>query len=378
MLEEGMKFKSLKDVCEFMGWEYKTSSHSQEALKKKFNSICKTKKYGRFGFEVMEVYEESKPTLSSGLLKGDIQTLILDMLSRNDDQHIDLPIRRLMLELDLVNQSYINAYDFEGKYDNSDILTKYDKAIVKDCYKFIYDKGSKNIKEALNGLQDQALIDWQMKMKVARYDYVRMENGFLCQDEKGNPIRRKNLIYDYATEQERRYVAHAENKAMKEMSVSNKQFFNICHEARDKFRARCKQLLEEYDIHHYYYVYDIVYTREDVLESLKSRELTSTQKHLNSSFLNQIHETINYYAQKHYSKEVNELLDMGLYTEDDIIRLSKSIEKGIKMLPAYQGQAYKCSKRLVDRGQKARDMIRHIEVDGKEGQENIDELINQL
>lgn len=323
-----------------------------------------------------DIFDTKKVEISSGLLRGDIQLLVLDLLSKNEDYHIDLPITKLMFELDLVNQSYINGYDYEKKYNNSNILDKYRKFVVDDTYNNIYSKGKRAVIEALDDLQDQSIINWQMACKVAKYDYMRMDNGMLCFDQDGKPIKNGELIYDYATPLERKHIINAEKKIMGEMNVKNKHFFNINHDARNKFRTRVKKLLDQYDIHHYYYVYDIVYLHDEVLESLKSREASRTQKQLNTKFLDQLYKTIDNMVESATTEDVKVMIENGVYTEEELIK--KFGYNVMKALPSFEVEAKSCTKRLVDRGQRKRDEIKVVDVKPIEIDEDLAEELDSL
>lgn len=346
------------DLCDMLQIPRKTG-HSKIAQIKDIKRVMKLDDSKKGKYIPIELYEVEKTQLATGLFKEDIEILLLDLLARNDERHISLTIKHLMRELEMVNDNYIKGYEFEKIYLSLEELTKADSDTIGDVYYLINDKCSRKIREALKDLVDKALILWEIRMMiyVKEYVYKLSKSGRIIYDENDEPIIEKEVFINrFPTIEEREIILSIERKAMKEMKVKNKKFFNICKEAREKFKARCKQLLEETNIQYYYYVYDIVYNSEEILEELKRTELTSVRNRLNSNVLNQMIKTIETRKQNTEDKlkdkfgEAYSVID--LY-EDKLSNFEKIVND-----ENYENKASKVAKKIIDRNIRSRDKIK--------------------
>lgn len=282
----------------------------------------------------IKLYDIEKTQLSTGLLKGDIEVLLLDLLARNKGKHISLTIKYLMRALEMVNDNYIKGYSYEKLYLSLEELTKVDNYTIDDVYYLINNKGSKNIREALNDLQDKGLIIWEMKMMVCKY----------------------GQNHSFAEDKDKELILGIEKRVMKEMGVKNKRFFNINSEARGKFNTRRNQLLKDTDIEYYYYAYDITYHSEEILIELKRSDLASVRNRLNAKMISQMIKTIEGRKDKNETKlkekfeDAYDIIDMY---EDKISKLDKVLHD-----EDYEKNAKKVVVKLIDRNIRSRDKLK--------------------
>ncbi|MBN7585998.1 hypothetical protein JQK86_19710 [Clostridium beijerinckii] len=346
------------DLCDMLQIPRKTGN-SKSAQIKDMRTVMELDNREKGIFIPRRLYDIEKTQLSSGLLREEIEVLTLDLLARNEGRHISLTIKRLMRALEMINDNYIKGYSYEKIYLDLEELTKVDIETIGDVYGVINTKGARNIKEALKDLQDKALIIWEFKMMVCVKEciYKHSVSGKLMYDENDNPmVEREEMVSRFPTDREKEIVLDIERKAMKEMSVKKKSFFNFCKEAGSKFKARCKQLLKDTDIEYYYYVYDITYNSEEVLEELKRSELAEVRNRLNLKMINQTIKTIE------ERKENNELQLQETFGDAyDILdayedKLTK--EQRIVHKDDYEKDAKKTARLLISRGIRSRDKLK--------------------
>ena len=341
-------YKNYKELCEDLGWSVARGNSKNKQLKE-LDLMCEWHKDGH-KIIIDKEFEEKKTELSHGLLKGDIELLILDMLSKAEGRHISLTMKKLLRALELVNDNYINGWNNKGEFLKLHELTNVDSDTIGDVFYLINSKGVRNVRNALNDLQNKCLILWELRMMVCVTEEIkRNESGDVMFDENDEPIIEK-MYHRFPTESERATILDIEKHVMDEMGVKNKMFFNINKEARDKFRNRCKSELEGSGIEYYYYAYDIVYNSEQINKALNRSDLAKVKDRLNGNMLNQVNKSIDKEVEENKQREdIMELIELGLYDDKKLVS-NKSRNN-------YEKDAKKVAKKVIDRKIQKRDKI---------------------
>lgn len=346
------------DLCNMLQVPRKTGN-SKLAQIKDMRTVMELVEREKGIYIPIRLYEIEKTQLSSGLLREEIEVLTLDLLARNEGRHISLTIKRLMRALEMINDNYIKGYNYEKIYLDLEELTKVDSDTIGDVYGVINTKGARNIKKALNDLRDKALIIWESKMMVCVKEciYKHSVSGRIMYDEDDKPIvEREEMVSRFPTDKEKEIVLDIKRKAMKEMGVKNMRFFDFNKEADMKFKARCKQLLKDTDIEYYYYVYDITYNSEEVLEELKRSELAEVRNRLNMKILDQTMKTIEERKESNelqLQEKFGEAYDLLDVYEDKLTKTQRIVHKD-----DYEKDAKKTAKLLIDRCIRSRDKLK--------------------
>lgn len=308
---------------------------------------------------INEVYEIPKVSLGTGLYRKDIQLLILDLLAQNGgSQHVSLTIKKLLKELEMVNYNYVKGYN---NYIKLSELLKVDEDTIGDIFYLIYDKTTRNLKNALNDLADKALIIWKMSLYVCCKKSILDYNEFgkMKLDNSGKPIVLSTYDdYRQATDEQEEFILKVEKSVMNEMRVRNKIFFNINDEAREKFRKRCNEKLKENDIRFYYYQYDITYNSDEVLKELGRSQRAEVRDRLNQNILTQVETTIENISNNTKEKigdDAMDFLELELYSGDEL-RLTP--RQQIRVKDSYVKDGKKTAKVVIDRKIKGRNKIK--------------------
>lgn len=346
LLKENMVFKNYKELCKYLNWKVTTGT-AKKAQLKQLETMCEYHKEGN-SINIDKVFKEPKVSLGSGLYKEDIEMLLLDLLARKKDDcyKVSLTTKNILKELEMVNDNFVKVYSYgEGtnKVEKLSDTINVDIKTINDIVFLVKDKNKRSLQNALKDLADKSLIIWEIRLNVCK------ENCNYKEDEKGNVVLQKDgqpyILrcwdeYRHATEDEKRYILQAEKEAMIELNVKKKTFFNINKEAKATFNKLVHNKLKQYNIKFYYYTYDIIYNKKDVLEELGRVKLAEVRNRLNKNILRQVEKTINSQGKnvKNKYSTVMGLLPSDA-TEQELIRVKDTYEKNGK----------KTAKAIVDR-----------------------------
>lgn len=235
-LEVGMVIKNYKELCKLLG-EKEKAGNSRKAQLNDWTCYFKYHKEGH-KFVIDEIYEQPLISLKTGKnnIYGElIQLLIIDMLLQNNQTSTSMVLSKgsLYTKIGLVNQNYV-----VGKYHKNKLSNHLgiDKGIVLDFYRTHGNSLDKNVKRALNNLQDQRLIMFNMvhKVKLKDSNIVRMAKDY----EKEQILKAEHLVLNKLG-----------YKAVSDIRRSNDW---------DKFKRQTKELIQEIsDIEYYYLAYEM-------------------------------------------------------------------------------------------------------------------------
>ncbi|MDU1069904.1 hypothetical protein [Clostridium sp.] len=348
--------KNYKELCKVMGWkEYRNGSNSYNAQMKELEKLCKYHKEGH-RFFIDEVYQEKQVELSSGKYMNDIQTLLLHILSTKEDGLVETTIKNLMSLLDIVNDNYINGYFDKSKIGDK---LKVEEEYINEVYG-ILNSYKRTIDNSLKALERKRLISLSINKKIC-YDspvYKRNDDGSLFKDINGDYV-----VVDYEKDfripsiEEERLVLAIEEEEMKKLGVKDILYFNINQEVGSIWRINVSKRLKEYKINYMFDCYRIVYNHESIERKLKRTEEKEIRDRLNCNILEQVIKTINNYHEKNIlNEDVQELINMGLYTIEEIKNMCKFDE--LKNNEDYIFKCVKVAKRIIDRHVRSRDIIK--------------------
>ena len=264
-LYEGQTFKNYKELCEAIGDTPKAGKSKILHLKKLSDKIL----YHRDGYRYIidKILEE--PVLlidgrggsSKKLNRSDlfIDLLILGLSDVNENTII-INTRNLMQMCGFVNSSFFANYDNHNKYSKESLI---DDDIVRDVFAYSNGRLYKDINVYLKKMESQRLI------RVNKITYIETIDG----------SKRR------ATDMEISFILDAENKALKDMSISN--FHKIGYRWNEFITKVNAQLRDNSipDIDKYYHMKEIVLAQK----SLKARAEVSKVNLIKSSLNNSIY-----------------------------------------------------------------------------------------
>lgn len=299
------------------------------------------------------IYDNPKEKLGTGLYKEDIELLLLDLLARSKDNNyqVSLTIKNILRALEMVNDNFVNNYSYSDetkKYLKLSEAIDVKTDIIGDVFYLVKDKNKRNLQSALKDLYNKGLILWELRLNVCRrvIEYKYNDNDEIIIQEDGQPwILEYYEQYDYATEEEKKFILKCESESMKEMNIKNRKFLDINKDARKIFDNIVTKKLKEYNIKFFYYTYDITYNKEDILEELGRIKLTEVRNRLNKTILDQVEKTImtcSKHTKDKYKTIIGELPPSA--TDIDEIRYKKNYEKDGK----------KTAKAIIDRKTRVR------------------------
>lgn len=332
MLEE-KTYRNYKELCYAMDWNISTGN-SKKAQFKELECLCDYHKEGQ-KIIINEIYEIPKTRLAFGLYKEDIELLLLDLLARHEGNFISLTIKNILRALEMVNDNFVNSYNYTDSVNQFKKLNKeigVDVDIIGDIFYLVKNKNQRNLQSALKDLVNKSLILWEMRIKVCRHvivlDYD--EYGNLILDEDGQPVILESYEqYDYATNDEKEIILNTENQIMKEMKIKNKTYFNINKDMRKVFVQKVNRKLKTVGIQFYYYTYDITYNSDEILKELNRSELAEVRNRLNKKVLEGMLKTIENNSNKtkdKYKKSIGKTLPFDA-PEIDSIRYKDKYKK---------------------------------------------------
>lgn len=342
-----------KEICEILGWKT-TGGTYRNARKKELSTLCDWIMEGR-KIRIKEVYEEKQTKLSSGKYVNDIQTLLLHILASNKDGVIETTIKNLMNLLDIVNDNYVNCYL------NRKILsekTKVDEDYIDEVYSILHSY-KRTINNSLSSLERKRLITVSIYNKIS-YNmpvYKTDDNFTATKDVNGdNIIMRYEEDFRIPTQEEEQMILAIEEEEMIKLGVKDSLYFDINPYIGNKWRNNVTKRLKEYNINYMFKCYKIVYNPESIERRLKRTQEKEVRDRLNSNVLSQVIKVINSYHEKNIVDEhVNELIDMGLYTVEEIE--SDFNCNCFRKNDDYIGKCTKIAKRVIDRHIRTRDII---------------------
>lgn len=250
-LKEGDSYKNYPALCKALEMEKKTSN-AKKAQLKELSRYCEYQKIGH-SFFIKKVYDEPLPKEDNrGKSRGSrgqnspynktIQLLILDMLV-NQKLKINETRNNLLLNMNMINHNY--------KISNEEIpalseLLNIDKSIVYDYFNTTRNNFTNILETALNGLQNQALIDYQKVMSV-------------CEKRDVSNYTETHRV---ATKEEREMILTLQKRVLEEFGFRGLQEARLSRKW-EKFKNKLNELIKlETPFNYIYYSYDIAVNQE--------------------------------------------------------------------------------------------------------------------
>lgn len=258
---QGIKeVKNYKAMCELLGEKIK-GGDSKKAQIKEWERFIKYHKEGN-RFIIDEIYTEPLEKVdgrgSTSIYEDDIQSLIIHecSLSKMENYNsIKLSCSMLANKLKIINENYIvgrNDIKTLSSYMNIPVETIY------DFYDSTQRKNKSIIENALNKLQDKALIKWKTEV-------------MLC-------VNRNKGEYRIALDRDLLIIAEIEQEALQYLGEESKRDVFVKRKWND-FKKKITSLFKEYEINidYYFDVYNIIATekfKEMILDENSYKEIS--------------------------------------------------------------------------------------------------------
>ncbi len=252
----GDVYKNYKELCNILG-EKVLEGNSKKAQLKEWSRYFLWEKKGQ-KFIILDIYDEP-------LLKSDgrqnkniyvqyIEIILLKLLSKqkNDKKAFYITTGQLWKLLGMANQDYKNI----SLEDLNDRITEYEVKTF-DMNKF-YQRTNQRLREilysSLNNLQSRALINHEVQTVIVYID------------------KESELIYDIATDAQKKKILRAERQTLLDMKLESKRQAYAKFKDVEFFNILNTYLKEWYGWEYTFNRIKIIYNRVDVLNTVDKDE----------------------------------------------------------------------------------------------------------
>lgn len=287
-LKEGDIFKNYKHLCNFLNEEIKEGNSRNAQIKewlRYFNYEREGQKY-----IITEVYPEPLPKDDKRSLGNNseylphIELILLDYLSKQQDQVACLTINDMFLLLGMVNRNYV---DKTYKYKIEDELI--DNFQIEHFNQRSYKKLNRILFDALNNLKNRRLID---------YNTVKIIN---IDDEIEGNITRE------ATPEECDIIRTVEREVLLSMGLESIVLVHLKYKTKEFYNKVKDILCSRYGIYFYYTQINLRFTYNHILQAKSDME---TKILLNSKIINGLNKEVETKLQRnkeYCDKKIKEL-----------------------------------------------------------------------
>ena len=279
-IKEGMIVDNYKAMCKLLS-EKEKRGNSRDAQQKEWLRYFDYKKEGH-KFIIAEIHNKPKDKLdlrfdgNNSIYSEDIQLMILDLVAKKNDDFIMLSTCKLLAALAMINEKYPDYMNEKGKQYLSNKL-KFEEWYVAEFYNNTYSSLKSTLESALNKLERKSLLFWNKTLTLC------IEKEEYCMGKKSTKI-----TYRKATESEIQLIVEVEECMMIEMGFDDKKEVFLKGKW-EKFKTRVNDLLyEEKGIKYYYQSYEIISSRNRVLNALNKYDLTGARQKLNKKIKERI------------------------------------------------------------------------------------------
>ncbi|MDB2161253.1 hypothetical protein PMX22_15760 [Clostridium butyricum] len=316
-LENGKEFKSLKEVCEVLNWEYKDNTNSRNAKLKELESLCEFHKEGR-KIIIDKVFEKPKPIEDKRKTveyMADVENQLLKMLIDEDEEFNGVNIKTvyyLLRKFGMINNSFKYGCD---RLDKSATYLDMPIEVIEELFTKTKSLNVRTIENSLKNLEKKKLIKWINSYSITVQKELNIDNIIEVEystvtetDEYGDeyivPTRKvitnndsDNIatITREATDDEIRAIQHAEKETFKyfgvrDMSelfrkhISMKEYYNVVNQ-------NIRKVLPTFV--NYWKSYKILYTVSDLLDYVEENQIkfpTNIFNNVNKGVQNKIKE----------------------------------------------------------------------------------------
>lgn len=295
-LEEGMKIKNYKELCELLGEKIKTGNAKVSHLNE-LKRYVDYKKDG-YAFIIQEIYSIPKEKVdarksiskrgNNSKYSKDIQALVINSLARVSGGSMNYPISQIITNFSIASLNYGAG---RKNIDKLSEITKIPIEYTQNFYMIYQAQVRTKIESALNSLRNRALIVWKREVNicvlVAEEEYNELDNikVEVMGEEGEHALLHYRREYRKATDEEKRYILKAEREAL--MSLKCETLSQVFVSGKwDLFSNIVKKRLLEYaNIVYYYDTYNVVYDKKYIKQANLTR-LTVSEKNRTKLNLN--------------------------------------------------------------------------------------------
>ena len=275
-LRVGMTIKNYKMLCELLGIEAKPSSNTngRKSQHKEFNRYFEYDKQGH-KYIITKIYKDVKEKIdnrggNNTVFADDIEKLILNMLSKSNNDTVTMARGQLYKALSMCNENYLLGRSNINKLAE---ITEFSKASIYEFYDNNSSKLRDTVERNLKRLRNKALIMWKNTTTVVVTEVIIELNelGEPIFDKRTKSIRYKaNTVHRLAEKYEEKLILKYEKDVLEEMKIDTMQKVFLLGKWK-YFKNEVEKKLRENgtNIDYYYDTYTITFNNDDVKKHLE-------------------------------------------------------------------------------------------------------------
>lgn len=308
-------------MCLLLGEEIK-GGESKKSQIREWRRYFNFKNNGQ-KYTITQIYDEPLPKCdernkgNNSIYISYIELILMYQLIKHDNKTIVMTRPKICELIGLTNKKYFHATE-KNILDNNEIVTTFD---IKN-FKFRTNQKLKDIFfGALRNLKNRSLILYKEHIMIIQ-DII---------DEHGSIIEYNNKRV--ANEEEERIILATKYEVIQSMGLTyiSQAYLRF----RDKeFHSKINKLLyERYGWKMFYNFYEIIYTRENIIDSIPKVEYEINKKALNDTFIVKINEQAKNKYNKNQEEQIENFNKLFEVEVDD--SLTKVPEKKFSYSPIY-------------------------------------------
>jgi hypothetical protein len=283
----GAEFKNYKQLAQALGEEVCDGNAKKYQMNKWKRYFDFEKANKGQAITITDIYSEPYPTddarkIKEGLYVKYIELLLLEYLSKQEGQKVELSKQSLFLELGIIGNNY-KVENRTNKIIKSDIAYLTDDVCVptdfeiKHFYQRAYQKINDILKTALRSMRDRRLINYQKNTYIVRED-----------------IFTGKTIQSIATDEEEKMLLQAENAILNEMGVATVTQVYLKFKAEEFYERVNEYVTNNYGWLRVYSLLSIIYINDIAqqipIKAEEIRKLTCLEKKqaLNNNIINSL------------------------------------------------------------------------------------------
>ena len=303
----GLVVKNHEQMCELLGVEYKNNTNSKEAQRKEWARYFNWEKKGQ-KYIIIDIYDEPLEKSDKRSIGNHskyvefIESMLLNILSRQNKNNIQITLKKLFLHLNMINR-YYQEIEHNELMGRSDFINEF---YINHFYQRTYQKLREIIFSSLKNMSKRKLIDFEMVIIVTEVEEI---------DGKRFKVPRR------ATEKEKIIINEIEQEVLQKMGLKNISIVHLKFKDRQFYSCVDQLLFSRYNIDSTYKEVYIEYVGKDPIITVDQVIINEQRENLNKLVI----ETINQQAVNKLEKNKKKVKeDMGDYWgEPNRIELSK-------------------------------------------------------
>lgn len=301
-----------KELCTDLEIEPKNSTNSKKAQFKELECYFKIVK-NKTNYIITEIYpspiEKTDERKNKIKYIDIIELLLLDLLVQDENNgKVFLSKNKLLKSLFMINENYAYCKQRIPKLSE---YTNVQKQTVEEWYLSTGDMLKRNLKKALDHLENQALILWSNEITVCELipKNINLDINYdknISIDEYGEETTKYKIAnsvgyyHREATEQEKKFILHTERETIQNMGFLDKQQIIQCGKW-EEFKQKINDIiLDELKIAYYYNSYKIICNEDHIIQKwnqmlnllLTEEERKKHLNMLNNSISKRLHTNI--------------------------------------------------------------------------------------